>query len=335
MKDLNEYKRELSQAGQFIKQHDNYLIVSHINPDGDTISSSLTMALLLRFLGKSFTLVNEDPIPDKFNFLPLSDQILSISEIKNTFSHVITVDVADQKRMGMISPLLTDDVEILNIDHHPTNDRFGHLNVILPTAAATCEIMYDLVKELNIPLSQDLASCIYTGLLTDTGGFRYTNTSPKVMRIAAELLEYGVSPGEIAEIALETISKNHISVLQIALSHLQVIENGFIAWTYLKANELPQDVTSDDTEGIVNYTRNIEGVEVGIFFKEVKGNVFKISLRSKKYVDVGAIAKAYHGGGHARASGFTFYGDLEEVLQQLIDAIKQSEGWKYLENKSN
>ncbi|TCS82986.1 DHH family phosphoesterase [Tepidibacillus fermentans] len=330
---MNDYKEQLTEAARFIHQNDNFLIVSHVNPDGDTISSSLALAHLLKDLGKSFHLVNQDEIPKRFQFLPLADQIQIMTHMSEKFSAIISVDVADRSRMGAIDSLMYDHTKILNIDHHPTNDHFGDVNLVLPTAAATAEVMYDLAHQLQVHFHRDLATCIYTGLLTDTGGFRYANTSAKVMRIAAELLEYGVSPSKIAEITLETITPGHIQILKIALSKLEIIEDGKIAWTFLEKKDLPAKTLHDETEGIVNYCRNIEGVEVGVFFKETDDQVIKVSLRSKNIIDVGAIAKSFGGGGHARAAGYTFHGSLEEAKSILRHKITKDEGWNHLGNE--
>lgn len=328
---MGNYNQQLREAAQFIQKYDNFVVVSHVHPDGDTISSSLAMALILKSLGKSYRLINQDPIPGKFLFLPLANQIQASNMIEEKFSNVITLDVADSARTGDIEHLLSNDLNILNIDHHPTNDNFGNVNLILSSAAATAEIMYDLTKEMNISFDKEIATCIYTGLLTDTGGFRYSNTTSKVMRIATELLEFDISPGNIAEIALETITKNHIFILRHALEQLELAENDLISWTVLSYLDLSDIDNDDDTEGIVNYARNIEGVEVGILFKEYKPNEYKVSLRSKKYIDVGSIAKGFGGGGHARAAGFTYIGTLEAVQEDLITKIKKSEGWSQLE----
>lgn len=325
---MSSYHEHLKEAGQFIMEHDDFLLVSHIHPDGDTISSALAMAHMIQALGKRYVLVNQDPIPDRFRFLPMVEKFHVPVQIQKKYSKVITIDVADRKRMGEIEDLFADEVEILNIDHHPTNDHFGKVNLILPTAAATVEVIYDLMKEMGIFLNDGTAACIYTGLLTDTGGFRYSNTSSKVMRIASELLEYNISPSEIAETALESISQNHILILKRAFENIKMVEKDRIAMTVLTYSDL-QDIaaTSDDTEGVVNYMRNIEGVEVGIFFKEAKPEQFKVSLRSKKYIDVGSIAKGFGGGGHTRASGFTYNGPLNHIQNEIIEKIKKSEGW--------
>ncbi|OEG00445.1 hypothetical protein BHF71_00620 [Vulcanibacillus modesticaldus] len=334
---MESYRKMLTNAANFINDYDNFLIVSHVNPDGDTISSSLAMAHLLKSLGKSFTLVNENVIPQKYSFLTGANEISLISEMDENekFSYVITIDVADKKRAGEIDYLLTSDVKLLNIDHHPTNDKFGDVNLVLPTAAATAEVVYDLVKEMNAAIDKELATYIYTGLLTDTGGFRYSNTTSKVMRIAAELLDHDISPSNIAEITLETMTKSFLNLLKIALDKLEVVLDGRIAWTTLTLADLSDDNNSDNTEGIVNYTRNIEGVEVGILFKEVKDNQFKVSIRSKRFIDVGDIAKSFGGGGHMRAAGFTYEGTLESIKEKIVNKIRQTKGWQQLEKESD
>lgn len=325
-----DYKNKLTETSSFLLENDNYLIVSHVQPDGDTISSSLAMAHLLNFLGKSFVLVNQDLISGKFSYLKLLDSIKGINLIDQRFDNVITIDVADKSRAGNIDSLVNNNAKILNIDHHPTNDHFGNINLILPSAAATAEIMYDLIEHMQAPITKDIAECIYTGLLTDTGGFRYSNTSSKVMRIAAELLEHNISPSDIAEIALETITIGHIELLTNALDRLEIIEDGLICLTTIKPEDFKNVKNNDDSEGIVNYTRNIEGVEVGILFKEAEKGIIKVSLRSKRHVDVGSLAKIFGGGGHARASGFTFIGNIEEIKEKILTEIKSSKGWNSL-----
>ncbi len=317
-----EYQEQLKTAARFLMENDHFLIVSHVHPDGDTLSSSLGLGLILQKLNKSFSLVNQDPLPLKFSYLPLFQSVRSVEEIAVKYANVITVDVADQSRAGEISSLLIDDVQLLNIDHHPTNDHFGQVNLVFPDAAATAEVIFYLAVELNVPLDKEIATCIYTGLLTDTGGFRYSNTSSSVLRIASELLEYGISPGDIAEMALETITESHIKLLNIALNRLEIIEHGNVAWTTLNHQELSRGSDAEDSEGIVNYCRNIEGVEIGIFFKETSLGEVKVSLRSKKRLDVGAIAKDFGGGGHKRAAGYTFYGTIEAAKTNLIEKIR-------------
>jgi phosphoesterase RecJ-like protein len=326
---MSSYTEGLRQVVRFMKEHDRFLVISHVNPDGDTTGSALAMAAMLEQLGKSYTIVNEGMTPLRFSFLPRFDRIVNLSEqpLQERFSFVIAVDAADEQRMGQVQSLFADDVQLVNIDHHPTNDRFGTYNVIRTNAAATAEIMYDLAVEGGFDLTEELATCLYTGLLTDTGGFRYSNTSPAVMQMAARLLSCGVKPGEIAERALESITEEHVQLLSRALQSLTLTHGKKVAWLKITQEDFRESAaTSEDASGIVNYGRNIEGVEVGILLTEVEPGIVKASLRSRSVVDVSLIAKELGGGGHARASGFTFHGAIRDAEEQLFRRLTEALG---------
>ncbi|MGD9677162.1 MAG: bifunctional oligoribonuclease/PAP phosphatase NrnA [Vulcanibacillus sp.] len=320
------YDQQLIEAGKFINENDDFLIVSHVHPDGDTISSSLAIAYILNIMGKSYQLINQDKIPDKYNFLDMSYKFEVISSIEKKYTNLITLDIAEINRAGNINELLNKKVRILNIDHHFTNDNFGEINIVMPSAAATTEVIYYLINKMGIQFDKNLATYIYTGLLTDTGGFRYSNTNSNVMRIAAEMLEYDISPASIAEITLETITKNYLEILKKALSNLEIVEGLSIAWTTLTYSDLAN--LEEETEGIVSYARNIEGVEVGIFFRETSPNEYKVSLRSRNFINVGTIAQVFGGGGHNRAAGFSYSGLLDSIKSELLAEIKKTKEWK-------
>lgn len=324
MKDiLNE---QLIAVEEFIKENDNFLIVSHIHPDGDTISSSLAIAYLLTKLKKSFEIVNEDLIPEKFNYFKMYSRIKRITDINNKYSNIITVDIADLTRAGKIDDILSKDAKILNIDHHITNEGFGKVNLIITSAASTTEVIYYLIKKMDIDFEKEIAEYIYTGLLTDTGGFRYSNTTSNTMRIAAEMIDNGVLPGDIADIMLETMTKEFLETLKKTLKNIKFYNNDKIACTVLHYCDIESSVI--DTEGIVNYVINVEGVEVGIFVKELELDEYKVSLRSKDSTDVSLIAKKFGGGGHIKAAGFLYKGSLETLKNILLSEIKKAKGWK-------
>ncbi|SEN44664.1 DHH family phosphoesterase [Lihuaxuella thermophila] len=316
-------KDRLEQATQFVKNADHLLVVSHLHPDGDAVSSTIATALLLRSLGKEVTMANESPIPKKFAFLPEAEQILQPGQVKQKFRYVVALDCADRERMGKCRDLFAEDVRILNLDHHVTNDLYGTVNVVDPDAAATAEILFEWIQHLQIPWNPPLATLIYTGLLTDTGGFRYSNTSPRVLRQAAQLMEVGIEAHVIADLVLETTSMEQLQLLQTALQTLERSDDGIIAWMSLSLDHLRRcSASSEDLDGIVNYARNIIGVDVGILFRETEEQAVKVSLRSRARVNVGAVAQYFGGGGHARAAGCTLHGNLEEARSQVISRIQ-------------
>lgn len=311
------------EATRFLQSADSLLVVSHINPDGDAICSTLAVAEICRIFGKEVTMVNASPVSSKYFFLPNAKKIGSLKDLNGEYSYVITVDAADRERVGEAANAFSEDVKILNIDHHVTNDHYGTVNVVVPTAAATVEILYHWIEYLQIPWSKELATWIYTGLLTDTGGFRYSNTTSDVLRIAAKLIDTGIHPHELAERALETLTISQIEVIRRGLAALQIAENGKVAWICLSKQEL-EDCKAEkgDLEGLVNYARNIDGVEVGIFFREVGDGEIKVSLRSKHSVDVSKIAGEFGGGGHMRAAGCTVFGTMEEVVNRVLARVQ-------------
>lgn len=271
-------------------------------------------------------MLNEGQIPQRMEYLWHADQIVNLSEgsLPRQYSHVICVDCADFQRVGLTQQHFASDALILNIDHHPTNNGYGAVNLIKPDAAATAEILFDLLKTFELKWDIDIATAIYTGLLTDTGGFRYSNTSPKVMAAVSELLALGVNGPDLAETLLEEMTLPQVKVLNRALSTLQLSPEGDIAWVYVT----PQDMldcgaANEDLEGIVNYPRNIRGVEVGILFKVIDDHAVKASLRSAGKVDVALLAQAFGGGGHTRAAGARINGSLEEAVAQVLEEVKR------------
>lgn len=300
--------------------------MSHVQPDGDAVSSTLAVGWLLSCLGKKYLMLNEGQIPQRMEYLWHADQIVNLSEgsLPRQYSHVICVDCADFQRVGLTQQHFTSDALILNIDHHPTNNGYGAVNLIKPDAAATAEILFDLLKTFELKWDIDIATAIYTGLLTDTGGFRYSNTSPKVMAAVSELLTLGVNGPDLAETLLEEMTLPQVKVLNRALSTLQLSPEGDIAWVYVTPQDmLDSGAANEDLEGIVNYPRNIRGVEVGILFKVIDDHAVKASLRSAGKVDVALLAQAFGGGGHTRAAGARINGSLEEAVAQVLEEVKR------------
>lgn len=321
------YLSQLDEALAFIKANASFLVVSHVQPDGDAISSTAVVSWLLERMGKKAVLVNESELPSRLSYLYHFDQIVSLKQqkLEASFDAVIAVDCADNRRIGEVSSLFPEGCELLNIDHHPTNNRFGTVNVIRPDAAATAEILFDLIERAGLTPDLDCATAIYTGLLTDTGGFRYSNTSPRVMEIAARLLAIGVSGSKLADHLLEKMTIAKLKLLQLSLARLTFSDDLKIGWVHIGKNDIADcGAVPEDLEGIVNYALNVDGVEVGILFKETSDGAVKASLRSAGKADVAAIAQAFGGGGHVRASGCRLDGPMEEAVKSLVETVRKA-----------
>jgi bifunctional oligoribonuclease and PAP phosphatase NrnA len=320
----SSYERQLEAAKAFILQHDDFLVVSHVQPDGDAAASTSAIGWILAQMGKTCMLINESAIPHKFSHLWAYERIVSLEHqpISQKFQAIISVDCADFARIGTVSSLFADQARLLNIDHHPTNDSFGTCQLVHSEAAATAEIIFDLCVLLGLKPDVDFATSIYTGLLTDTGGFRYANTTSHVLRIASELLEHGVKGAELADRLLERLTYNQVQLLQKGLSTLSLSANRKISWVCADLAMISETgASSEDLDGLVNYPRNIEGVEVGILFKQRDEHTTKVSFRSSGSVDVAAIAKTYGGGGHVRAAGCTMHGTLSEIVDRVVKEV--------------
>lgn len=321
------FQLQLDEALGFIKNNASFLVVSHVQPDGDAISSTVVMKWILERLGKTAVLINESELPSRLNYLLYFDEIIPVHlhRPEVPIDAVITVDCADFRRMGEAALLIPEGAKLLNIDHHPTNNGFGTVNVVYPEAAATVEILYNLIERAGLMLDLECANAIYSGLLTDTGGFRYSNTSPRVMEIASRLLAVGVSGSKLAEHLLEKMTIAKLKLLQTALARLEFSEDLKIGWLYIGKDDMTEcKALPEDLEGIVNYALNVDGVEVGILFKELSDGGVKASLRSAGKADVAAIAQIYEGGGHVRAAGCKLDGPLPEAIGSLVEVVRKA-----------
>lgn len=325
---MDHYQQSFKEAVRWIEEQDDFLIVSHVHPDGDATGSLLAMAHLLKKMGKTYTLANDGPLPKRFSFLEGFHDVVNLGSrsLGRTFSAVIALDAADQGRLGQAVNHIAADALLLNIDHHPTNTRFGTVNVIQPEAASTTEILFDLIQSYFPDLlHKEIAQPLYSGLLTDTGGFRYANTNEKVLRVAAALLAYDLNPGKIAELALETMSVEQLQLLKKALHRLEFVLERKVAIISVSVEDMREaGASKDDVDGLVSYARNVEGVEVGVLLKEISDSEVKVSLRSRQKVNVATLAQSFGGGGHVRAAGYTFAGTLDQARQVLIKQLREA-----------
>ena len=316
-----------------IKKHQRFLVASHTHPDGDAIGSLLATGLALRAMGKKVHLFNESPIPAVYRFLPSVHTIAPHIDPSLPYDAVLVLDCGDLDRVGEPAEAIGRSNLLINIDHHVTNTRFGHLQIVDVDACATAEIICRLIKALPVKIDCAMATAIYTGILTDTGSFRFSNTNRAAFAICEEMIGRGANPYEVAQYVYGTYSLGRIKLLNLALDSLEISPNGKVSIMTLTQRMLRETQTqAEDIDGLINYARRIEDIKVAALIHELAGqggtargkgrSQFHVSLRSDGTVDVARIAARYGGGGHTSASGFSTEATLPELKKQLMALAK-------------
>jgi phosphoesterase RecJ-like protein len=302
-----------------IRRRQRFVLSSHVRPDGDAIGSQLAMAFALWELGKDVRLVNRDAPPTPMMVFPGVPKIEVASRIEDPGDAVIVMECGDLSRTGV------DGFErgfVINIDHHIGNTNYGSLNWFDPSAAACGEMVFDLVRELGVDLTRDIAMHVYIAILTDTGSFHYSNISPRTFDICRQCVEAGIDPPAIARAIFDSNNLGRLKLFGAVMSKMDLDASGRVATVYVD-QKLAKDCggTYEDTEGIVNLPLTVKEIEAVAFFKEAGPDDWRISMRSKGEVDVNAVAKQFGGGGHKNASGCNATGkfeDLKLLFQRLL-----------------
>ena len=322
----------MDQIVNLIKEAKHLLLVSHRDPDGDAIGSLLALGLASGKLGIKATLFNASPIPAVYRFLPSAQRIVRHIKKANTYDVALILDCGHLSRIGDAGETVEKIPVIINIDHHVTNTGFGDIQLIDPLACSTAEIVYRLIKALDVPLDKAIATSIYTGILTDTGSFRFSSTNQAAFAISQEMAELGVEPHDVAQHVYGTYSLGRIKLLNLALDSIEISDNGKLSVMTVTDAMLEETRTqAEDVDGLINYARRIEDVKVAALIQEQKnGKIhssdqgrYHVSLRSDGSVDVAAIAGSFGGGGHASAAGF----QIETTLTKLkldINTLSQN-----------
>lgn len=319
-------KNNLDNIIDYINGSDNFVVTSHISPDGDNIGSTLGMYYSLKKLGKNVYYVLDDNAPRNLEFLVEDINILKSNEFNENDYSLIALDCGDKKRICVEEDIINNANKVICIDHHASNDNYGDFNYIDVNASSTCELVYNLLVRYNETqnidlIDENIATALYTGLATDTGNFSYSSTHPSSFEMAKELLIKGAKRDMIIQKVFQSNPYNYYKLLGEALNTLDIV-NGKVASICITKEMLKNNIISfNDVDGITSYTRDIEGVEVGILLKEKKENEVKVSLRSKNYVDVSLIAQSFNGGGHVRAAGCTIYDSVENAKKQVLEAV--------------
>ncbi len=307
----------LNKAARLLKRANNVLILTHIRPDGDTLGSAYALKYALESMGKRVCVACGTKITKKFLFLTETEDLTP--KFKPDF--VVTVDVASLQLLGTMQAEYAGKIN-LAIDHHPTNAMFARYNLIMDKCSAAGIIIFRLLQKMKVAFTQKMTDALYIAISTDTGCFRYSNTDPETLRIAAALVENGANSEYLNQILFELVSPSHVALQGLALKTLHYFGNGKIAIIRVTLDLISKaKATDDDIDNISNIARNISGVEVGLLLRETAPKEYKISARSNGDVDVSYICSLFGGGGHKKASGCMLKGEINEVEGRLVTAI--------------
>lgn len=312
-------KIEINEAAEFLRSHDDYLILMHASPDGDTLGCGYALCTALQRIGKRAKAVCPDEIPHRFDYM-------REGVTQQDFEHttIVAVDVADSKLLGDMKEL--GDKAALCIDHHVSNTEYAERLLLREHYASACELMFEVLTALGTDIDRVIANCLYTGVATDTGCFKFSNTKPQTHIVASKLMECGAEIAPINYAMFELKTQGRIKLEQDVLKNMRYFGDGHIAMVTVMLDTIANipDIDSDDVGAMAAIPRQIEGVDIGISMKEKKQGLFKASLRSSERIDVSKIAQQFGGGGHARASGCSFTCSFDEAVEQIVSACTEA-----------
>ena len=307
-----------------MRREQSFLILNHYRPDGDAIGSQLALTMVLQGLGKTVEAWNDDEVPAKFKFLPGANLITRPPATPKAFDVVITLDTSTWQRVGTAADKIAGKKHFINIDHHVSNEKFAQLNWIVPAAPASGQIVFDLIKRGGFTLTPEIAQCLFAAISTDTGSFMFGNTTASCLRAAAELVETGINVGELSRHVYESYPYARLRMLQMALTDLKLTDHKHTAYFWLTNDMFTNSgAKREDTEGLIDFARAIEGVVVALLFEELEEvGKFRVSFRSKNpKVDVNSIARHFGGGGHREAAGARLTGLPKEIETKVLAAV--------------
>lgn len=312
-----------------IEASQSVLITSHQDPDGDSVGSQLTLAEFVENMGKGCWIINQGDLPQKYRFLDPQRKIQKMSREQKygVFQPdlVLVLDCTSISRIGEVQKMIPSKVTLVNIDHHPDNEKFGTFNHVDPRASAVGEMIFSLIKFSGFAITPAVATQLYVAILTDTGRFKFSNTSPSCLRICAELIESGADPKYVTNQIYSNHSLPFMKLLGSILSNPQIIGGGRICAMTIKRSLLDDlKVDPKGLEGVVDYSLFLKGVEIGLLFTEKKDNSTKVNLRSQNEFDVSKVARVFGGGGHRNAAGCILNHNLEQSKKIIIELIQKN-----------
>lgn len=309
----------ISQAAQMLRERDNFLILTHVNPDGDTLGSGFALARALRLMGKSANVINSEELPLRYLFLFESYKPQDFEPLT-----IIAVDIADVQLLGDKLSVYKDSVDLC-IDHHISNTFYAAQTLLDSKAAATCEVVYGLIHELGVEIDNNIAKCLYTGIATDTGCFKYGNTTVRTHEIAASLISHKIDFAMINHLMFDLKTKNRLIAEKKIIDSMEFFLKDMCCMVILTKNLMDDaGVSEEEFDGLSNLPRQVEGVHVGITIKERDENYYKISMRSSDIVNVSEVCQTLGGGGHARAAGCQISATLEDTKKIVLAAVEKA-----------
>ena len=325
---MSAARSKLDQIGRVLRENERFAVLSHIRPDGDALGSQLALALSLQQLGKKVRVWNEDGMLEKYSFLPRGDLLTKPPHTAEDVDVAIALDTAIQNRLGTAFTAVRSAKIWINIDHHLSNPGYGDLVHVDPTAPATGQIIFDLIKSQGFPFDREIAENLYAAISTDTGSFQYPKTSARTFEVATELVCTGIDVGQLSQQLYENYPRRRVELLRELLRTMRFERDGRVASFSLSLQTAAElQVLPEDNEGLIDHLRAIRGVIVAVFFEELADGKVRVSMRSKSdAVDVCAICQKFGGGGHTLAAGARVRGTLAEVernvLEEICDVVK-------------
>lgn len=308
---------------ELIRGNRRFVIACHARPDGDTLGSALSLAIALRGMDKSVVVLSVDGVPDTYSFLPQSDSVVRETEERG-FDVAIVTDCDGLERVGGSVEAVKSARYLISIDHHGSNPPFGHVQLYDDSSASTGEIVLELLNRLGVNPGREIADCLMTAVVSDTGAFKFPNVTPRTFLAAARIATAGASASEIARLVYETKSYESTRLLGVALTSLKSLDGGQIVSARLsKADFESTGTTAAETEGVIDHIRAIKDVKVALLFREAPDGSIVVSFRSKGSTDVAAVAQAFGGGGHKAAAGCTIHASLEEAERIVIEETRK------------
>ena len=322
----DDFTATLAAVGDVIRDHQSFVLISHVRPDGDAIGSQLALGYALMAAGKSVRLINEDGLPDNLAFMPGSQKIEQPPLEPLDVEIAIALDTAAKPRMGENALHAASKAKLwINIDHHKSNPAYGDLNLIDSSSPATGQILYQLIVALGLPMPPESRDAIYVAVSTDTGSFQYPSTTAATYEMGADLIRRGADIGALNSLTYDNYPYRRVELMRALLNTLELSAGGMVAsWELHDQTRLDLALLPEDSEGLIDIIRAIRGVLLAVFFEELEDGKIRVSMRSKdKRLDVCKVALEFGGGGHALAAGLRIKGPLEEAKPLVMAAIQR------------